>query len=98
MAAAKWSTHAPTPCSARLKPLHWQQLPHPALPCSPSANFRFKNARAARRLAFHERHPRIIPAICRIMSPLVLIFGPLIGVPAGKMGCTFAGRCRRCPF
>ncbi|KAI7838324.1 hypothetical protein COHA_007893 [Chlorella ohadii] len=42
----------------------------------------FKNARAARRLPFHERHPRVIPAICRLMSPAVLIFGPLIGVPA----------------
>lgn len=56
--------------------------PHP-----PLLRRRFRNAVAARSLGVHEQHLRLIPTICRLMSPLVLIFGPLIGVPAGEGVC-----------
>lgn len=43
---------------------------------------RFKHSSAAQQLDLHRRHPRLIPAICRLISIPVLVFGPGIGVPA----------------
>ncbi|KAL4451729.1 hypothetical protein ABPG75_007391 [Micractinium tetrahymenae] len=45
----------------------------------------FAHSGAAQRLALHRRHPRIIPAMCRLVSIPVLIFGPGIGVPAAVL-------------
>ncbi|KAL4421146.1 hypothetical protein ABPG77_000781 [Micractinium sp. CCAP 211/92] len=42
----------------------------------------FKHSSAAQQLDLHRRHPRLIPAICRLISIPVLVFGPGIGVPA----------------
>lgn len=43
---------------------------------------RFKHSGAARRLGFHARHPRVLPALCKLLAIPVLIFGPGLGIPA----------------
>lgn len=45
----------------------------------------FKNAAAAQQLGFHRRYPRVLPAVCRLMSIPVLVFGPGIGIPAAVL-------------
>ena len=52
------------------------------LPTHTHTRCRFSNASAAQGIAFHRRHPRILPAACRLMSIPVVVFGPGIGVPA----------------
>ncbi|GAB4816576.1 hypothetical protein N2152v2_003622 [Parachlorella kessleri] len=42
----------------------------------------FQNSNAASRLTFHQQHPKVLPAISKLLSIPVLIFGPGIGVPA----------------
>jgi hypothetical protein len=43
---------------------------------------RFRNTEATRRLPLHVARPGLLPAVMRLLSLPVLVFGPGLGVPA----------------